>query len=81
MPAGLSGALMTFLFKSGEGNGNPFQYSCLENPMDRGAWEAAVHGVAKSWTHLSDFTLFKSGHLKQDPWNIHIRVGRNSLRG
>ena len=34
----------------GEGNGNPLQYSCLENPMDRGAWWAAVHGVAKSWT-------------------------------
>jgi len=35
---------------SGEGNGNPLQYSCLENPMDRGAWWATVHGVAKSWT-------------------------------
>ena len=35
---------------SGEGNGNPFQYSCLENPMDRGAWKAAVHGVAEGWT-------------------------------
>ena len=34
----------------GEGNGNPLQYSCLENPMDRGAWWAAVHGVARSWT-------------------------------
>ena len=34
----------------GEGNGNPFQYSCLENPMDGGTWEATVHGVAKSWT-------------------------------
>ena len=33
---------------AGEGNGNPFQYSCLENPMDRGSWEATVHGVAKS---------------------------------
>ena len=33
-----------------EGNGNPLQYSCLENPMDRGAWQASVHGVAKSWT-------------------------------
>ena len=41
----------------GEGNGNSLQYSCLENPMDRGAWWAAVHGVAKSWTRLSDFTL------------------------
>ena len=34
----------------GEGNGNPHQYSCLENYMDRGAWQATVHGVAKSWT-------------------------------
>ena len=41
--------------RQGEGNGNPLQYSCLENPMDRGAWWAAVHGVAKSWTRLSDF--------------------------
>ena len=38
----------------GEGNGNPLQYSCLENPMDRGAWRATVHGVTKSWTQLSD---------------------------
>ena len=38
----------------GEGNGNPLQHSCLENPMDRGAWWAAVHGVAKSWAGLSD---------------------------
>ena len=35
---------------SGEGNGNPLQYFCLGNPMDRGAWRATVHGVAKSWT-------------------------------
>ena len=42
---------------SREGNGNPLQYSCLENPMDGGAWLAAVHGVTKSWTRLSDFTL------------------------
>ena len=39
----------------GEGNGTPLQYSCLENPMDGGAWWAAVRGVAKSWTRLSDF--------------------------
>ena len=38
----------------GEGNGNPLQHSCLENPMDGGAWQATVHGVAKSWTWLSD---------------------------
>ena len=38
----------------GEGNGTPLQYSCLENPMDEGAWWAAVRGVAKSWTRLSD---------------------------
>ena len=37
---------------SGEGNGNPLQYSCLGNPTDRGAWWATVHGVAKSWTRL-----------------------------
>ena len=38
-------------------SGTPLQYSCLENPMDRGAWWASVHGVAKSWTRLSDFTF------------------------
>ena len=38
----------------GEGNGNPLQYSCLENPMDRGAWQATVYGVAKSRTRLSN---------------------------
>ena len=41
----------------GEGNGNPLQYSCLENPMDGGAWQATVHGVAKSRTWLNDFAL------------------------
>ena len=40
----------------GEGNGNPLQYSCLENPMDGGAWWATVHGVTKSRTRLSDLT-------------------------
>ena len=38
----------------GGGHGNPLQYSCLENPKDRGAWRATVHGVAKSWAQLSD---------------------------
>ena len=43
----------------GEGKGNPFQYSCLENPMDGGAQRAMVHGFAKSQTRLSNFTLMK----------------------
>ena len=42
---------------TGEGNGTPLQYSCLENPMDRGAWWAAVYGVVKSQTQLRDFTF------------------------
>ena len=42
---------------NGEGNGTPLQYSCLENPMDGGAWKAAVHGVAEGWTRLSGFTF------------------------
>ena len=42
---------------SGEGNGTPLQHSCLENPADGGAWWAAVHGVARSRTQLSDFTF------------------------
>ena len=42
----------------GEGNGDPLQYSCLENSMDGEAWRATVHGVAESWTQLSDFTFF-----------------------
>ena len=41
---------------SGEGNGNPLQYPCLENPMDREAWYVTVHGLANSQTQLSDFT-------------------------
>ena len=46
----------------GEGNGTPLQYSCLENPMDGGTWWAAVHGVAKSRTQLSDFTFTSHFH-------------------
>ena len=42
---------------SREGNGNPLQYSCLENPMDGATWKAIVHGVAESWTRLSYFTF------------------------
>ena len=45
---------------SGEGNGNSVQYSCLENPTDGVAWWSTVHGVAKGWARLSDFTFFTS---------------------
>ena len=41
----------------GEGNGNPLQYSCLENPKDRGAWQATVHGVTKSWIQLKSLSM------------------------
>ena len=41
----------------GEGNGNPLKYSCLGNPIDRGAWQVTVHGVSKSWTQLSDYHI------------------------
>ena len=55
----------------GEGNGNPLQYSWLENPMDRGAWWAAVHGVAKSQTRLSDFTLTFHSHALEKEMATH----------
>ena len=52
--------------RCGEGNGTPLQYSCLENPMDGGAWQAAVHGVTKSGTQLSDFiSLFTFMHWRR----------------
>ena len=43
----------------GEGNGNPFQYSCLENPMDRGVWQATVHTATKSWIRLKWLSTHK----------------------
>ena len=54
--AGDPGSIPGLGRSSGEGNGNPLQYSCLENPMDGGAWKDTVHGVAKSWTQPSNFT-------------------------
>ena len=59
---------------SGEGNGTPLQYSCLENPMDGGAWWTAVHGVAKSRTRLSDFTFTFHFHALEKEMAIHSRV-------
>ena len=60
--------------KSGEGNGTPLQYSCLENPMDGGAWWAAVHGVAKSWTRLRDFTFTFHFHGLEKEMATHSSV-------
>ena len=58
----------------GEGNGTPLQYSCLENPMHRGAWWAAVHGVAKSQTRLSDFTFTFHFHELEKEMATHSSV-------
>ena len=58
----------------GEGNGTPLQYSCLEDPMDRGAWWAAVHGVTKSWTRLSDFTFTFHFHALEKEMATHSSV-------
>ena len=59
---------------SREGNGTPLQYSCLENPMDGGAWWAAVLGVAKSRTQLSDFTLTFHFHALEKEMATHSSV-------
>ena len=60
----------------GEGNGNPLQYPCLENPMDGGAWWATVHGVAKSRTRLSYFTFTCS-----NTYNVISKIQRNLPEG
>ena len=58
----------------GEDNGTPLQYSCLENPMDGGAWWAAVHEVAKSQTQLSDFTFNFHFHALEKEMATHSSV-------
>ena len=58
----------------GEGNGNPLQYSCQAIPMDGGAWWAAVHGVARSRTQLSDFTLTFHFHALEKAMATHSSV-------
>ena len=58
----------------GEGNGTPLQYSCLENPMDRGAWKAAVHGVTEGRTRLSDFTFTFHVHALEKETATHSSV-------
>ena len=58
----------------GEGSGTSLQYSCLENPMDGGAWKAAVHGVAKSRTRLSNFTFTFYFHALEKEMATHSSV-------
>ena len=65
----------------GEGNGTPLQYSCLENPMDGGAWWAAVYGVAKSWTQLSNFTFTFQCHALEKEMATHSRFLREESQG
>ena len=59
---------------SGEGNGTPLQYSCLENPIDGGVWKAAVHGVAEGQTRLSDFTFTFHFHALEKEMATHSSV-------
>ena len=63
-----------FFRPSGEGDGTPLQYSCLENPMDGGAWWAAVHGVAKSRARLSDFTFTFLFHALEKEMATHSNI-------
>ena len=58
----------------GEGNGTPLQYSCLENPVDGGAWWAAVHGVTTSWTRLSNFPFTFHFHALEEEMATHSRI-------
>ena len=58
----------------GEDNGTPLQYPCLENPMDGGDWWAAVYGVAKCWTRLSDFTFTFHFHALEKEMATHSSV-------
>ena len=58
----------------GEGNGTPLQYSCLKNPMDRGAWKAAVHGVTEGQTRLSDFTFTFHFHALEKEMATHSSI-------
>ena len=70
-----------FILYFGEGNGTPLHYSCLENPMDRGAWQAAVHGVAKSQTWLNDFTFTFHFHALEKEMATHSSVLARRIPG
>ena len=66
--------IYVYVIYTGEGNGTPLQYSCLENPMDGGAWWAIVHGVAKSRARLSNFTFTFHFHVLEEEMATHSSV-------
>ena len=74
MSPALAGKFFTTSATCGEGYGTPLQYSCLENPMDGGAWRAAVHGVATSRTRLSDFPFTFHFHASEKEMATHSSV-------
>ena len=70
---GYAGLIPVWGRSPGEGNGNPLEYPCLENSMDRGIWLATVHGVAKSRTRLSNFTIYYlSKDLGQNTFHFYL---------
>ena len=62
------------MLSSGEGNGNPLQYSCLENPLDRGAWWATAHGIPKSWTERLHFQIAGREHSSTHQQKIVLKI-------
>ena len=81
-PKEITGALgQIYMNTEGEGNGTPLQYSCLENPMDGGAWKAAVHGVTKSQAQLSDFTFTFYFHALEKEMATHSSVLASRIPG
>ena len=65
----------------GEGNGDPLQCSCLENPRDRGAWSAAVYGVAQSWTRLKQLSSSSRMGENNSKWNNWQRINFQNIQG
>ena len=76
--AGDSGLISWSGRSPGEGNGNPLQYSCLENPMDRGAWQATVHGVTKESDRTEQLSLSLNPHFLMDSFRIEKEMATHS---
>ena len=70
---GNPGSVLESGWSSGEGNGNLLQYSCLGNPMDRGAWWAPMNGVSKSWTQMSKYHILEKRQCMLENWFINHR--------